>query len=335
MKKNYLFLVGFVFLFIGSCNMNQVGFKNNEGCFSLVSWNVQTFFDAKKDGFEYADFLKSENWNVAMYEERVSRLCEVMQSLDADVYVLQEIENKSVLQDICNFLNCNVWKNTYLYSCFYKEENSSIGCAVISKFELSDLTTHTLDIRTSENIQPSLRPILSLTLNVGEKKIGLFVNHWKSKSGTKESDEWRKYQQALLVKQLSYVDSLSVDSVILCGDMNQDINEFENCEFNCEENQTFNVKLNGNILNEEDVLVYSPWIDSSGNYSTEIGSYYFQDNWERIDHIFVCGKIKIYSFEPCTDVNGKWTNEDKPYPYKVYSGKGYSDHLPIKASFLF
>ena len=74
--------------------------------------------------------------------------------------------------------------------------------------------------------------------------------------------------------------------------------------------------------------LYSPWLDSSGAYTTEIGSYYYDKNWERIDHIFVLGNIKFSAFSP--RATSPWAaNNYVPKAYKLYSGEGYSDHLPL------
>ena len=78
------------------------------------------------------------------------------------------------------------------------------------------------------------------------------------------------------------------------------------------------------------VSVYSPWIDNFDELE-EPGSYYFNENWERIDHFFANDKIALENFEVLTD--GEWCGENFiPKPYKIYTGEGYSDHLPIKCT---
>ena len=55
---------------------------------SLVCWNVQTFFDASTSGTEYKDFKNSERWTKEKYVKRLNKLCEVMTSINPDIFVL-------------------------------------------------------------------------------------------------------------------------------------------------------------------------------------------------------------------------------------------------------
>ena len=100
--------------------------------FTLVCWNVQTFFDAVTTGTEYKDCKNSERWNKEKYVKRLNKLCEVMTSLNPDIFVMEEIENDEVVQDIANTLAGGSWDNkkNWQYACFAKESGSAIGCAV-------------------------------------------------------------------------------------------------------------------------------------------------------------------------------------------------------------
>ena len=98
-----VFMGIFVFLF-ASCqhNVNVTAGKN--GRLKVVNWNVQTFFDAITTGSEYTEFVKSSRWGKEAYMERLTRLASVIRTLDADIFVMEEIENEGVVHDICNFL---------------------------------------------------------------------------------------------------------------------------------------------------------------------------------------------------------------------------------------
>ena len=77
------------------------------------------------------------------------------------------------------------------------------------------------------------------------------------------------------------------------------------------------------------VKVFSPWFKESGRFSTEIGSYYYDENWERIDNFFFVGKIEVNQFQPVTEP--PLADEASiPQGYKVYTDSGCSDHLPLK-----
>lgn len=308
---------------------------------SFACWNVQTFFDANNDGVEYAEFRKGKNWNKETYLVRLQRLAEVIKALDCDVFALEEIENEKVVRDILNQLAGTSWKNSknWNYTCFAKEPGASIGCAVFSRFPLGDMRVHSMDVRVEEETQPSCRPIVQVSVYVGETQLVLLVNHWKSKSGSGDSDVWRNWQESLLTDRICKVLSEKEGvSVVACGDFNRDIEEFEICSVN--END-YSGAGNGIVRlrnfhpdvfeNGSYVLLFSPWLASDGAVKKDGGSYFYKGQWERIDHIFTCGNAVAREFETCARI--PWAEDDGvPVSYKIYNGTGYSDHLPLKCT---
>ena len=298
---------------------------------SLACWNVQTFFDSVTDGCEYTDFKNSSKWTKEKYIKRLDKLCEVMTLLNADVIVLEEIENEAVVQDIVNSLTAGVWsrKKGWQYACFSKEKDSAIGCAVFSRYELKNLSVHSLDIQIHKTSQPSSRPIMQMTVSAGDKEFELFVNHWKSKSGGEEETEiWRDWQEALLSEKI-FEPITNERSVVICGDFNRSIEEFVT---EVESEKLLNeIQTNVGMRRVCGSLVkaYSPWLKEDGTYSTEIGSYYYDGGWERIDNFFFCGKIIVNSFQPVAEAPVADVNSI-PQGYKVYNDCGCSDHLPLK-----
>jgi endonuclease/exonuclease/phosphatase family metal-dependent hydrolase len=302
--------------------------------FSIANWNVQTFFDGVTEGTEYSDFKSAAKWSNSKYYTRLKRLCEVLLSLNADIFVLEEIENEGVLNDIANQFAGNSWDAGKLwpYCCFSKEKKSAIGCAVLSRFPLYGIKTHSLDIRTQKEGQPSMRPILEVSAAIYGRDVRLFVNHWKSKSGGEEESEiWRDWQEALLAQRLAKLAEEGPAPCIICGDFNRDAKEF--CLVEGGAAGAGGATYGGNVVlrGAGGIRIYSPWFSKSGSFSNEIGSYYYKGSWERIDHIFCYGKVRISGFSPRAST--PWANEDKtPNAYKIYSGSGYSDHLPVMAN---
>ena len=290
---------------------------------------MQTFFDAVTDGCEYSDFRNSSKWTKEKYIKRLDKLCEVMTLVNADVTVLEEIENEAVVQDIVNRLADGVWnkKNGWQYACFAKEKGSAIGCAVFSRYELKNLCVHSLDIRVHKTKQPSSRPIMQMTVCAGDKEFELFVNHWKSKSGGEEETEiWRDWQEVLLAECVN--KELTNDrSVVMCGDFNRSVEDFIPI------NESFELKEQSNLIlrrgGNEAVNVYSPWFNDEGKFSTEIGSYFYNGSWERIDNFFFAGEIVVNQFQPVAEPPVADENS-VPQGYKVYTDYGCSDHLPLK-----
>ncbi len=319
-----------------SCSV--CGEEKTECDVTLVTWNVQTFFDAVKNGCEYDEFKKGGNWSKEKYLERLERLCDCLKKMDADVFVLEEIENEAVIHDVCNGLGGTNWDFTknWNYSCFAKKEESAIGCAVLSRYELLDLKVHDLDVQTGIGRQPGMRYLMEVKLDCGGKELVLFANHWKSKSGGEaETEIWRDWQESVLAARL--VELLLNGGgrlpVVMCGDFNRDVREFVGGGF--AKDRPANVLLRfAGFGAEECVEVYSPWFTDNGDLSFDTGTYYYKKNWEYIDQIFCSSGARITEFEPCTD--GPWiTSGGIPFSYKIYSGQGYSDHLPLKCKVSF
>ena len=324
---------------------NETGSSNNAlvpgKSFSIVNWNVQTFFDGKKDGCEYSDFQKSGNWNNEKYKERLQRLGQAISQLDADIYVFEELENEEVIYDISNELTAggHNWnqRKFWNYSAFAKQEGTAIGTGILSRYPLSNVKTHSMDIRLHQSEQPSVRYILEATVSIEKVPVIIFANHWKSKSGGEEKSEiWRDWQETILGKrllQLKKENAGEFPPIVICGDFNRDAAEFV-CNL---KNQPRYIEDEHNTILRFAAFGYtdflsidSLWFTESGSFVCEKGSYYYDDSWEHIDNIFTAGKITSSSFEPCAIP--PWASaQGIPIGYKIYSGEGWSDHLPVMA----
>ncbi len=327
MKRLFFPVLMFFFLFLEACSLDEGFMTSDSENVSIVSWNVQTFFNAESDGTEYSNFCDKTKWNREKYLARLERLCNALVELDADIYVLEEIENESVIYDISNQLSGKSWDSgkKWAYSCFAKDVNSAIGCAVLSRYELTGMNCHCIDVRTTDEKQPVLRYLIEVEVKVKDRLLTVLANHWKSKLNDAEGTEvWRQFQESLLVLRLL---ELKDASVVICGDFNKDIGEF------CIERYSDEAKvlLKGDSLKCEDSFsVSAGWLLDEQVSEGESGSYYYKDSWERIDSIFIFGNCSFLKFEPC--VNDLWCDEDgHPDGYKIYSGEGVSDHLPVKA----
>ena len=292
----------------------------------VVSWNVQTFFDAHEDGVEYKEFLRSRNWGEAQYRERLSRLCGAIRALDADLVVMEELENELVLQDISNFL-AGEWsrRRWYPYGCFASEPGSAIGCGVISRFPIAGLTVHSLDVRTERAAMPQMRPLMECTVRKNGRELVCMVCHWKSMSGGEGSAVWRERQEAVLGERVRG----AALPVLVCGDFNRDIGDFCRGE------------LPGQVLlrclpldGGRCAAVQSPWFDGEGGLVGP-GSYFYQGAWSRIDNFFCAGAAEILSFSP--ECGGAWCDAETSVPqrYTLWNGRGYSDLLPLSCTVRF
>ncbi len=303
-----------------ACGTEKITSSSFEKTLCLVNWNVETFFDSVTDGNEYDEY-KSSDWGHDAYVERLKRLASVIRALDADIFVMEELENEGVLFDLYNFLS-DEWnsKKIYQYACFAKDANSSIGCGLLSRYPLRDMSVHALDVRTEAESMPSMRPLLQVSVDTDGKVVQLLVSHWKSMLGGEEKTElWRNWQESVLYS--AFERNGTEQAVVACGDYNRDVSHFaEGSKKSC-------VRLRS-ALSDKSLDVVTGWNGPNGS-TVQPGSYYY-DGWSRIDNFFTGGTARIVSFAPATD--GPWCDSESKIPlgYKIWSGKGYSDHLPVR-----
>lgn len=288
---------------------------------TVISWNLQTFFDAENDGSEYPEFLKSRQWGKEMYVRRLERLASVIKSRKADVFVMEELESEAVLFDIYNAL-AGQWnlRDEWKYCCFARTPGSSIGCGILSKIPLGKPALHSVEIRG--RAEKKLRPIMEVTLTKGRESFVLFVNHWKSMSGGKDETEfYRRKEEALLARRMNEVRERGILAVA-CGDFNRDVMDF----YGAGNGKVF---LRSDDSSNENLLeVCSPWFEREGTL-VQPGSYYFRDEWSRIDNFFLSDGRYLKKFTPLC--GGEWCSESGvPYSFRLGSGDGFSDHLPVK-----
>lgn len=320
-----------------------IGFKKtSEDGISIILWNLQTFFDGVECGNEYEDFIGSKTkWNVESYKNRVRKLCNFIESQSADIFVFIEIENEDIFYDISNFLQVNSSKGTiFQYGAFSKSNKGSLGIGVLSSYPINEVFSHQISfasfVPTNYNqgylnntngylldTQPEMRPIFEVHIaleNQDETSFVLLVNHWKSKSGDEvESEIWRNYQEMRLCELLKQKFCKEIP-VVLCGDFNRELSEFLYSQ------DKGYVELRGICSSEK---VFSPWFTSH-----QLGSYVYKNNWERIDHFFTWGNIQLRNFSVIAE-GAHVSDSGYPKGYNVWSGEGYSDHLPLQCTIFF
>ena len=285
---------------------------------SIATWNAQTFFDADFSGSEYSEYSSSKSgWNSEKYYVRLLRLVDALQQIDADIIALEEIENISVAHDIIKLLP---FSSKLHYAVFAKQPGSALGLLVFSRYPITEAQTHQIQL---PGIPPeSLRPVLEIHVKAGGKDTAVLVNHWKSKaSGGETGKIIRQCQNRLLAECVSQLKKESAGNslIIAAGDFNQTTAEFEI------DRESRKILFCTNNSTEE---AESVWFKTA---DVDEGSYFFRDNWEQIDHIFLFSEK--YRFGFCGTVNGRMfvRYDGTPNAYKLYSGNGLSDHLALKA----
>lgn len=296
----------------------------------IANWNLQTFFDASPSGNEYSGFTdKDKNWNQEKYLQRLERLCNVIQQIDADIIAFEEIENKGIIYDIINnYLLQGRRDKSYKYAIFAGESNQAFGVALVSRYPILDYSVHQINVVGEKNEQPRMRPIAKALVQIDDKTLSVYVCHWKSKSnGEEESEIWRNYSEM----QLARLISTDTNPVFVTGDFNRDLKEFQISSTILSNDFSSSIKLRTfDNFSTADVYLNSAWLyrPIESVYKNE-GSYFFQGKWEKIDHFMFSREVVLRSFSTVKYAENV-TESGTPDRYSVWSGKGFSDHLPLE-----
>lgn len=329
MKTRNLFPV-FILILILSCS-----------CFvpadslSILSYNVQNLFDDVRDGGEYYNYNPaSGKWGSEMFQNKLNNLAEVIRETDADIIVLFEIENQNCIDSLVRFY---LPTRGYRYNYCLDQENSNINTAVISRIPVTRIQVHRLELGRSV-----LRNINELFFEYRGTEFEIIANHWKSKLGGNEETEAKRRLAAQTVRRLLKNNPLPV---IVVGDLNEDLYELKKQQYRY---PTALIPLNelhriaesdrGSALifseKKADIrgdILYSIW----NELPSEKGSYFYNSEWQKIDHIFVNEAIidserkpnilrcELPAYDFMINRNGK------PRSFSTKTFTGISDHFPL------
>lgn len=197
----------------------------SDGIVTLLTYNVQNLFDATDNGTEYPEFDPGTGeWDIALYHAKLYNIAEAVRRSCRDcpdLVALQEVENQRVLEDLGEM---------YLQSCGYRylvscsAEGSAITVGFLSRLPVTGYRTH----RTALAGAARVRDIMELRLELGNRVLYVFNNHWKSKSGGAEPTEGlRLLSASVIAARVSEI--LRVDpeaDVVVAGDLNERIDEY-------------------------------------------------------------------------------------------------------------
>ena len=312
--------------------------------FKIATYNVENLFDDKVQGTEYDEYIPGRhNWSSRMMQIKIDHTAEVLCELDADIVGLQEIENDYVFDLLVKRLKrvgC-----AYRYSAISHKKGSSIQVALLSRFPIK----RNRDLQVS--YAPRIRNILEVEVEIQEKPLLLFVNHWKSKSRKGYESKRIAYAKTLQKRILS----LSKNSeYIILGDLNSNYNAHFTLKKRLDDSH--GVRGISHILQtvRGDRLIDKPEIlkGKKGEHFNlwqelpykERWSHKFYGNKSTLDHIllpvslfngnnidYVNHSFSVFKSETLFSKKG-YINSWKMKGSK-HTGKGYSDHLPVYAYF--
>lgn len=303
--------------------------------FTVASYNVENLFDLKLDGTEYKEYRPyTKTWNSESFQKKINNITQVIDDLKADILALQEIESQEALNQLLK-------KNPkYRYHTFLKKQTASVGVALLSVYPIKNIQT----IYVDKNNKYS-RPILKATLFINNQKLIVYVNHWRSKRAA----ESKRIIYAMALKK--EIESLAKsDDYIILGDLNSNYNEFQTFKYNKNLNDTFGITGINHILNTirdanfihiKDIITldkkvhYNLWL----NFNDEKFSTLFKGEYNTPDNIIL--PSALFDQQGISYVQNSFHVFKRNYliqnntikRWNSFRNSGYSDHLPIYATF--
>ena len=206
---------------LSACSSCRIAVPD-DGSVSLVSYNVENLFDARLDGTEYADFTPASGWDEDNVASRLRAVSGVIRELRPrpDVLVLVEIENRAVLDRLLDGYLADLPLD---YRAVVRGSTTATGVALASRYPITEVRA--LLARSGET--PPLRPIMEARLDLGDRDLGVFANHWKSKRGGAPATEPLRRASARLLSErlLELADAEPGTPVVVAGDLNEQPDE--------------------------------------------------------------------------------------------------------------
>ena len=313
MKK---ILLGLIVVILTGCSLASEA--SPQESITIASWNVQNLFDGSDDGTEYPEYTKDGYWSDALYRLRLSDVETVLcydKLSDADIIVLNEVENENVVKDILELKS--IKKRGFRYYACAGESGGAIKTAVISRLVLSDAKIHSVD---------NARPVLEVCVNSGS--VHILAVHGKSKAGNEDGSADLRLALGKTLFEIAdgILNENPYATVVIAGDMNEDWTDG-------------NLMINSAALNGKATacpLVVSPqrndmwycfWLDNTLDLDSP-GSYYYGGKWSCIDNILLSdGSTLIDAGVVNKGILRK--SDLTPDAWIRNLASGVSDHFPV------
>ena len=307
----------------------------------IASYNVENLFDMVNNGTEYDEYKpKKHNWTRTTLNKKLLNISEVICDVNADMIGLQEIENENTLKRLQSSLRSAGC--FYKYSAITHKKHSAIQVAFLSKLPIINAK----EIEVNKKLK--YRNILEVKVMIEHRPLYLFVNHWTSK---RSAESKRMLSAKVLKKRLKSLPKGR--DYILLGDFNSDYNEYKHMEVKHNDtqgktgiNNILETVVAHRLVHKKDInlkrnLHYNLWLELP-NFQRWSHNYYGKK--QALDSIilpssmfdgkgidYVNNSFKV--FKPSYLFHKKGYINRWQFKRKRHVGKGYSDHLPIVATF--
>lgn len=324
--------------------------------FTVASYNVENLFDLQKNGTEYKEFIPfSHNWNLNTYHTKLENISNVLKELNADILVLTEVENINTLKALKKEMLLRLCNYKY-YAIANDPKGSATHVSILSKYPI----TFSNSIPPTTTKKRYLRNMLEADIKIKNHTLKIFALHWPSKVHP-ESSRIEACQP--LIKRLKELPDST--EYLIAGDLNSNYNEAETFYTSNHDNTNGITAINHilstaksepnnplcyyhpakNSDNPDKKYHFDPWIDTP---TDKRFSYIYQGSQNTLDHILISeslfdsfGISYINNSFNVFTWNNKLLKNGIPFRWelirskngKLHKGEGYSDHLPIIATF--
>ena len=303
--------------------------------FTFVELNCENLFDTQHDSLKHdEEFLPTSamHWTPSRYWHKLNRIGQDILScgeLDStkvipDMVVLTEVENDSVMRDLTKR---SLLRNAdYEYVMTDSPDERGIDVALLySPFSFALIGYHSIRIAPPKGFRPTRDILYACGQLISGDTLHVFAIHAPSRRGGEQVS--RSYRQKVVERLLLSVDSVRTLSpqarVIIAGDFNDYSSD-----------PTIKHLVRHGLVEVS--------ANTQGRHGAK-GTYRYHGLWGSLDHI-LCDATSARQLVDCHIHDAPFLLEpDEKYggvkPRRNYLGprylNGFSDHLPIVATFGF
>lgn len=327
-----------VFLFLVLCVAFFVGEAQDRRRFCLLEYNVENCFDTiHTEGKDDSQFLPDGEyrWNSSRYWHKLSDLSRVIFDVGGlqpiDVIALCEVESDSVLHDLTR--RTRLAALGYEYVITHSPDVRGVNVALLYQpltFRLVSHSSCSVPYNTEKE-----RPTRDILLCTGVLPTGdtldVVAVHFPSRRGGERASRPYRMRAAKVVRHIT--DSLKSvrlhPYIAVMGDCNDTPSDAS----------LRHIAKGGFVNLSASAVAINGFAGPLRAWRSITGTYYFQQEWSRIDNILLSKPAVDHFFIPlpaqifAPDYLLENDKDGFPVPFRTYRGPGYhggvSDHLPL------
>lgn len=293
---------------------------------TFVELNCENLFDTRHDSLKQdQEYLPGavRRWTQRRYWRKLNNIAQELLSCRdegiPDLIALCEVENDSVVRDLCRRSLLRQAGYEYLVTC--SPDVRGIDVALLySPFSFAPISSHSIRVQPCNHDMRPTRDILYVCGRTAtDDTLHIFVVHAPSRfGGERHSRPFRLCVADRLTESIDSVYALHTNASILVAG---DFNDFPHSPALQQLQQHRLVNLSSHAIGANGVN----------------GTYRYQGDWNRIDHIMASPSAAAWADTVFIHAPQFLLEPEKRYggyrPRRTYNGyryqQGYSDHLPL------